>query len=403
MKSFFYKIISCIGNFLLGKKNKLPDRVTKILIISLYFRGDALFHTPVLSMLKFLYPNSEIQIWTKKRNEDIFKNNPNADKLIIFDQIRTSSYNEENSFALKEKIKFIRKLNKEKYSVIFDLTGKYSTAIFTFLAGAKYTVGINYNGFGFFYDKFYDIVTYHGKEHLAEKYLSVIKFGLSITDQSWKNISSEFEHNPVMLTDKNEVASIRESLIHKGVEPEVPLICLHTTAGWDAKCLPKDTFVELIDLFHSRMKCSIIIIGSSSDEPNINGIISQTKVFDEGLTIKYLSPSLTQTAALISLCDVFVGSDSVPLHIAGAVNTPCIGLFGPTNPGFSMPKGENNITVYHKLHCSPPENDQYCTRKGGWECPLYECMNGITANEIYISAVSILDKTKKSFFDAKEI
>jgi ADP-heptose:LPS heptosyltransferase len=134
----------------------------------------------------------------------------------------------------------------------------------------------------------------------------------------------------------------------------------------------------------------LVIIGTETDYPKLNQIQSFLK---SSIDIKdvFVTLPMNATIELIRRSDLLIGSDSAPLHIAGGVNTPSIGLFGPTNPEFSKPRGKNHTVIYYKLFCSASESEQFCTRDAGRTCPTIDCMKSITVKEIMEKAELILN------------
>ncbi len=100
--------------------------------------------------------------------------------------------------------------------------------------------------------------------------------------------------------------------------------------------------------------------------------------------------NLLQLSALISLCRVYISSDSAPLHVAAAMTTPVVALFGPTNPDRHLPPGER-ISVISKHQSHHPCYEPKC-KKG-----KHQCMNQITANEVFLEVKKFLmiDKAGK--------
>lgn len=397
--------IKNIVNSLFGNKffkNKLPkqDNVKRILIISLYFTGDLLFHTAAIEALKKLLPGVKIDIWAKSRSLDIIRFNPAIANILTYDNIKTASYREESSSDLSGKISFLKRLRRANYDIIFDLTGKYSTGLFTLFAKPKYSIGINYNYFGFCYDKFIPLNTASEAGHLIDKYLSVIRTGLNLDSKEWNEIKDKVSTKPYVYLSNDDTVVIDRLLNEKFGSKDVPYIVLHITSGWSAKELPPGTFAEIIKYLNS-IDIRYLIVGDSNDENRINeisGIINEEALKPEKYFVKL---KLTQSAELIRRSKLFIGSDSAPLHIAGSFGIPSIGLFGPTNPDFSNPVGDNHKFIYHKLHCSASDDKQYCTRNGGFTCPFYECMNTIKSFEV-ISLIKTLYIEPEGYLNEKD-
>lgn len=388
MKTQLLNIFSVLGNFFFyfRKKNTPPAEVKKILIISLYFRGDVLFNTASIKILKKIYPEAKIDVLVKSRSAEVLQGNPDINKLIVFDDIKTADYNDCTEMNLNKKLSLLKNIRKERYDFYADLTGKYTTALIALFGNFKYSFGLNYNGFGFCYSKFVCSDTQNSKGQLSDKYSLVVKEGLNIDEEKWndinKNINGKcFIH--ISQSEKEEAGIIIDNL---GIDTERPLICLQTTAGWSAKEWDETNYSELINKF-MRSGYSFLLIGSDSDRERNFRILD---TLPDKQRKYFLSLPLKINAAIISHSDLFIGSDSIGLHLAGALNVPSIGLFGPTNPAFSNPRGDIHKVIYKKLNCSASDDEQYCTRNAGKSCMTLDCLKDISADEVYKKAEVLL-------------
>ena len=339
-------------------------------------------------MLKLIYPKSSIDVWTKSRSSEILDGNPNVNETLIFDEIKTADYNDNQSISIKKKLKFLKILRKKKYDVCIDLTGKYSTALFALTGGFKYSTGINYNGFGFCYSKYVKIDTQYSKGHLSEKYLNVLKDGLKQEDKLWnKYIKSNSTKSEIFITEKSK--TFADEILNKNNHKKI--ICFQFTAGWKAKEWDRSGYIRLINSINPEVH--LIFIGSENDREYNYKILDHT---DSDYRNNFFTYPLNIQAELIRRSDLFIGSDSVGLQIAGAVGTPSLAFFGPTNPEFSNPGGEMHYYIYKKLKCSSPEAEQYCTRNAGKTCLTLDCMKEISPEEVLKNINMILDKIPKT-------
>lgn len=376
------------------KKNLELEKIKRVLIISLYFRGDFLFHTPVIKLLSDIIPGIKIDIWTKSRNIELTENNPDINELLIFDNIKTADYNDDSRLDLRGKYSLLKNVRNAEYDLVIDLTGKISTAVFTYFAGAKYTIGINNYGFGGAYDRFIDLHPASTKGHLIQKYISVLKEGLNIADDRWNVLTKEFKVKPYLYPSDKDQKSVSRVLRELKIDVSKPLVLIHTTAGWKEKEWDTISFSRLIELLE-KIGYEILFIGDEKDRDNINRIIENTGLQNKSVyNNRFLKLKLLEVAELILRADVLIGADSAPLHMAGAMETPSVGLFGPTNPDFSNPIGERHKVVYYKLYCSASDEMQYCTRNAGKTCPTIDCMKMITPNIIVSLIEEILNDPK---------
>lgn len=374
--------------FFFRKKNIDRRQIKKILIISLYFRGDVLFNTAAIKMLKKIFPGAEIDVIVKSRSAEVLEGNPYINKLIVFDSIKTADYNDNTEIKLKEKSALLKKIRNENYDLCIDFTGKYSTGLIALLGGFKYSIGLNYNGFGFCYSKFVNIDTQNSAGHLTEKYTNVVKEGLGISDDEWEKLKVNFHNKCEIYINEQEINQASEKLNSLDILPDQPLICIQVTAGWKAKEWSENNYTSLIEKLIAS-NYVFVLIGSVEDK-DINYRILDAAGPD--LRKYYLPLQLKVNAAIIKLSDVFIGSDSIGLHLSGAIGTPSIGLFGPTNPSFSNPGGDKHLVIYKKLYCSAEENIQYCTRDAGKSCPTIDCMKLIQTDEVMTKVEFLLNK-----------
>lgn len=397
MNDFLKKIISQTGNLIFFfKKNEIKrEKINKILIISLYFRGDVLFNTVAVKMLKNIFPDAMIDVMVKSRSKEVFEANPNINQIIVFDDIKTADYNDSTGLKLKEKLALLKTLRKENYDLCIDLTGKYSTALIAAFGGFQYSLGLNYNGFGFCYSKFVNINTQNTNGLLSEKYLNTLKEGLGINESEWSKLNTGFDNNCEIFPSREEMTAAENKLNSLNLNTDKPLVCIQATAGWKAKEWNEKNYSALIsELISSDHE--FVMIGSDEDI-EINYRILDAVSPD--LRKHFLSLPLKVNAAIIKMSDIFIGSDSIGLHLAGAVGTPTVGLFGPTNPYFSNPPGDIHKVIYKRLSCSADDSSQYCTMDAGKSCPDIKCMKNISTGEVLENAEFLLSK----YFNQKRI
>jgi ADP-heptose:LPS heptosyltransferase len=385
VKEKIKKIIYLIGSIIIRKKKYVikENEIKKILFIQLNFRGDLLFNTPLFEILKIVFPKSDIDVWIKSRSKDILFNNPNIKKIHIFDHIKTEDYTDKTKINFKRKIKFLNGIRKEKYDFVFDFTGIISTALFTLFSGTKLSFGKNSQGFGFCYNEFDDTNTFKTNEHLIVKYKNILKTALHIENNEWTKINKIVESRPkVYISDAIKI-KIDKVFAKRKISAEKKMICLHLTSGWEEKRWSEIKYKELIRALFDKYECEIIFIGDSFDEYLYKKIKESIgEFYSYRLNERFFSFNLVENAEVIRRVNLFIGGDSGPLQLAFAVNTPTIAIFGPTNPLFSNPIGDNNYFVYKRLTCSANEDEQYCTKNAGRKCETIECLKIIEISDI---------------------
>ena len=103
--------------------------------------------------------------------------------------------------------------------------------------------------------------------------------------------------------------------------------------------------------------------------------------------------SLLQSAALAARCASFVSNDTGMGHVAAAMGTPVVAIFGPTVPAFGFkPHGADHQIVETSLSCRP------CSSHGGNKCPIgtHDCMRNISVNQVMNTVTVLLGKSESS-------
>ncbi len=147
-----------------------------------------------------------------------------------------------------------------------------------------------------------------------------------------------------------------------------------------SKRWPLDSFAELVRALLQRPQVEVVIVAGPGEEG-----WAETVQGSAGHDAPIIGPSLDlgQLAGVLAHLDVLVTNDSGPMHIAAATGTPCVALFGPTNPTRTAPLGERHRVLYTNRWCSP------CFKK---RCPLFHqrCLRDLGVDQVLVAVTEIL-------------
>jgi ADP-heptose:LPS heptosyltransferase len=158
-----------------------------------------------------------------------------------------------------------------------------------------------------------------------------------------------------------------------------PLIGLAPSTSEASKCWAPERFATLARRLYDTLGARIVLVGAPADVALSQGIIA-----DAGVPALCAAGRTTwpQLAGLLEQCATLVCGDTGPMHLAAAVGTPVVALFGPTVPEVSRPLGEGHIILERPLPCRP------CNPRRA--CPGVDCMAGITVDEVAEAVSRIL-------------
>jgi ADP-heptose:LPS heptosyltransferase len=169
-------------------------------------------------------------------------------------------------------------------------------------------------------------------------------------------------------------------------------IAMNGGPTWPVRMWQTKNWQELVKRIHEQYDAEILLLGQMQGERgrDLMEIQGVTSLFDG------IQPE--KIAAILKACDLLVAIDSGPIHIAGAVGTPVVGLFGAVNPQFRMPPDSLGKSIVGNVSCL------YCNHRipvGHWieNCPHeIACMKAITVDEVFQAVKEILEKNPKVNF-----
>ncbi|MFQ5526031.1 MAG: lipopolysaccharide heptosyltransferase II [Thermoanaerobaculia bacterium] len=189
---------------------------------------------------------------------------------------------------------------------------------------------------------------------------------------------------PAIALGPEELAAGEETLRQAGIDSggSARIVGLFPGAEFGpSKRWPPESFAELASRLASTPGVRVLVIAGPGEEALAAAVRG-----DGAPEIPILGPELdlAELASVLATLDVLVTNDSGPMHIADAMGTHCVALFGPTNPARTAPRGEGSRLLYTERWCSP------CFRK---RCPLFHqrCLRDLSAAQVHETVNVILE------------
>ena len=320
----------------------------KILVFSFSFIGDAVLSTAVIQPLRSHFQNSYITFLVGPSAFDLLANDPQLDTVLIYD-------NRGEHAGLKRRIKLIKTLRREKFDLVVNLRDSFTARCI----GAEH----------------WGLARGDRNRHAVIRYLEVLnKQGVDTTDA----------HPHLQLTE-TEQAAARRFFAEAGVTSERFLIGIHPGGNWIYKLWNAEKYAQLATALSKEKNASILLFAG----PNERKLQSQVAGKMDTLPILVKTENLREVAALIAACDVYIGNDTGPMHIAAAVRTPVIALFGSTNHIRSGPYGEKHTVVQSgmELGCNPCHPGRYPGGCGAGSCAV---IDGITVEQVLDAVIDMV-------------
>ena len=356
-----FKKISCYKN-----DSVRSCRIRRILVSRLRFMGDIILTTPLISALKKQYPDAVIDYLAEPPYIELLKNHPEISGLISFDRKLYSQLSIIKS--LKAQWKLITRLRRQKYDLAIDLFGIPRSAWLMWVSGAPIRIG------GCFRYRSH-LFTHCFKTQ--KKRISAINFHQLALDRI--GIAPALS-KPELFLAENELKWAWNYIKKSGIDPNKPIIGIYPGATWPAKIWPIQRFVQLTKKILTDSDHHIFIVVGPEDKSLIENNffnLGSKVVIGDLLTLRKL-------AALMYHFSIFITNDCGPMHIAPAVGTPTIGIFGPGDPVIWFPYDRNSghRVIIKDTDCSPCHQD---------ECSIqHQCMTKISVEDVYVSVKEVL-------------
>ena len=332
----------------------MTEKKKRILIVNVNWIGDVIFSTPFIKTVRQNYPDSHIICLLHPRCADVLKDNPRLDEIVIYDE-------EGLHKGLIGKLKLIISLREKKIDVAFLLHRSFTKSLIAFLAGARERIGYPEKKRGLLLTKAVEIPDQ--ETHKVEYFLNLARAcDMKVEDPSYEFFVSDTERKRV-----------RHLLQESGISDKDFIVVLCPGGNWDPKRWPKENFARLADMLSDKLGAKIVISGAKKDIALAESIKKMMKTIP---VISCGKTDLKDLGALMERANLVVANDSGPMHLAVAMKTKVIALFGPTSPKLTGPYGIGSYRIICKNEeCDVPCYDLSCTDN--------KCMSIITVEDVF--------------------
>jgi ADP-heptose:LPS heptosyltransferase len=306
--------------YILKSKNKINLKdFNHIFVYSLNYIGDTLFTTPIYEQIKKLNPNIKTTVLVGyKGGYNIVKDNPFIDKILTF-----------RRQGIFYKFNLLKKsFNIDIPDIALILETSFESALLCYLLRIKYRIGLASECRG-------PLLTHKTKtkdEHIVDRYFAnMFHFSKKVEHQ---NMSFYIKEKDI---DRSKFSNIKNDFINIGI---IPGTTNHKKKYSD------ENYFKLMKLLLSNKKTHIYIIGGKDIQRSAENICSR---FSTQRVHNYanLTSTLSELGFVLDNMDIVIGSDTGPLHMANALGTSCIFLFGPTSHLITGPYNkERSIALY---------------------------------------------------------
>lgn len=336
----------------------------KIVVRGTNWVGDAVMQIPAMRELRRAFADAHITLYTRSWARGIFEDADFVDEILTF----------EKGDSVFRQAKLWR---EKKFDLAILFTNSFESALVAKFGRAKQRIGYATENRGFLLTKSVPVPDWKNSRHEIFYYLNLVAEAQKSIFDSTTVSETEPQFDLKISAARKEKA--REFLAENGVDlsKKIVALCAGSTNS-RAKRWQTESYAKLNDLLQENLNAEIILIGAKDELDVSEKVITESKIKPILLTGK---TTLAELAAVLSVCDLLVSNDTGPAHIAAALGTKTLVIFGPTNPLTTHPIGAE--IVRKEVECSP------CMLR---DCPIdHRCLTRISAWEVFEKAKILLD------------
>jgi ADP-heptose:LPS heptosyltransferase len=314
------------------RRRHKPARPARILLLRLERIGDLLMTLPAVAEVRDLAPDAEIDLVVGSWNVELARHTA-VTRVETMDAgwlVRGSS-----GEGKSELVRRARTWRARRYDIALNFEPDVRSNALLAIAGAAWTAGYWSAGGGPLLDQALD---YDPLAHTA--------------DNAQRLVRAVFGESPArgapVLSIPDEHHRSANGLL---TSARSPVIAMHVSGGRLVKQWDPDRFAAVANALISARGATIVLTGAPADRP----LIDRVKTTLPAASVIDISDeaSLLTVAAVLTRCDVLVTGDTGPMHLAQAVRTPIVAVFGPSDPRRYAPRGPHDRVVRVDLPCSP--------------------------------------------------
>lgn len=339
-----------------------PSEIRSILIVELTRLGDVVAMLPAVRLLAHHYTQASVTMLVDEQYA----------KLVRVAGLRCDVVGIQKPESFSGFLRAVTRARNLKADLALSMSPPKRNAAVTLASGARRKVGyLTYvNSLAPYLEttpvEAFGCITYgmenYGRENIEDRALKICK-ALGVIPGTYSTSGKG-----IAQIDARGLSSGRNHV------PRRPFVVLHPFSGWEFRSWPLGNFTRIASMILAAGDYDVVFLCEKGEEGKLDPAKSELGGREDVHFVA--SDDLVYTATLLQRAAVVVCNDSGPLHLAAALGTGVVGLFGPAPPALTGPRGARGEFLFKHVECSPC-NQTVCVR------PTESCMTLITPDEVF--------------------
>ena len=343
-----------------------PDRIRKILVREVNWVGDAVLTLPALAALDRRFPHAEIAVLAKPWAAGLFAGQAAVDRVVLYQA-------EGSHRGLRGRWALARELARERFDLAVLFPNSLDAVIVPWLARVPRRVGYRTDGRGLLLTQVVARSGRSAERHQVFRYLDLAR-----------SLGADGEAIPRLAVGVEAGREADGLLQDLGVETGEACVAVNPGSVYgSAKRWPAERFAAVADALAETHQARVLLVGSARERDVLEAMAGRMRrppIRLGGRT------DLATLAAVLKRARLLLSNDTGAMHVAAAVGTPVLAVFGPTDADATGPLGPDSRVVREPVPCSP------CLLR---ECPIdHRCMAGVGIPQVLRAAEELLATEK---------
>ncbi|MGE5361955.1 MAG: glycosyltransferase family 9 protein [Bacteroidales bacterium] len=357
---------------LFGGRAAPPPAPRRILLLRLERIGDLLMSLPAIAAVRALAPNAAIDLVVGSWNAPIARLVREVDRVEVVDAAWLSRGGpSDGAFAL---VRRSQEWRRRRYDLAINFEGDPRSHLLMWRTGATERVGFAMAGGG-------PLLTraqgYDPTRHVADNLLRLVETAFGRAPGS---VSASESRLPVP-----GEARIRAEALLAWPSASVAqiLVGINVGGGREIKQWDPTRFARVAELLAAKHQARFVFTGADEDRAVVNAALANLPSTIESIDVTGRADLLT-LAAVLERCTVFITGDTGPMHLAAAVGTPVVAIFGPSDPRRWGPLSARAEVVYGEVPCRPCNRIRRPPARCVGHVP--DCLAAVTPDQVVAAA-----------------